>query len=353
MNASPRWTALIGLGSLALGGPGGAWAAPCEAPSSRAAVGLALSDAQAAFAEMDIDRFNAGFERTAGMLPCLADPLQPGDVARVHALHAMAALRDMNDEAGVNAWRAVLAADPTYLLDEGLAPPGHPLRVQFDVARSLVGDSTRALADPSPDAWWVDGGPRVEAPTDRPFFVQRVTPARRAAWTAWIAGGAAWPEWLPPQPEAPAVAVVVREVPEPVEAPTAPVPAPPEPSVEVEPGPPPPEVLAAPPAVVSEAPEPPPRVEAPPPGLALPSTPPPPVRRHHPWGMAVTTLVFAGATTATSVMAHQAHDEFMTPPGVYPDDPDALRARANALAWGSVGTGAATFIFATATLANW
>jgi hypothetical protein len=264
---------IVGLLQVVFASP--AAAAPCESRVSRAGIGLGLAEAQTAFAELDIERFNAAEQSLRAQVPCLRDALMPSDVAQLHVVDALAAFRDERDDRVVNAWRSVVAAEPGFEPDPAVIPAGHPLRAHFQLARGLGDGATVRLAATSGELWRVDGRPTEVLPTDRPMIAQRVGGDGAVLATAWLSGDEERPSWL--VLDLPPVAVVM--------APASPAPEEPEEPEEPErtlarestpmgvavveqpetlsalAPPPPPSPAPAPPA----PPAPVPRVEAPPP----------------------------------------------------------------------------------------
>jgi len=140
--------------------------AACDEPGERSAVLLSVAKAEQAFQQMDIDGFQAARDQALTELPCLVDPLQPADAARIHVLEALDAFT-RNDEAGtVNALRSAVQADPVYALPAELVPEGHALRLQLRVA-STVTDSAPRPGCPfsGHQARWKKGGIEFWHPT--------------------------------------------------------------------------------------------------------------------------------------------------------------------------------------------
>jgi hypothetical protein len=174
----------------------------CPAPTGRAQLVLEVEQAQQAFRQLDRDGFAAARERLQGALPCLSEPLQPGDAARIHGLMALDAFLAKDDGRSVANLHAALRADPDFDLPRDLFPEGHPLRLHLHVARSLQPGMVRPLPQPPEGVVTVDGVPAERAPGDRPSVLQWTIQDAQVRDTAYLDIGAAMPPWGPiPEPE--------------------------------------------------------------------------------------------------------------------------------------------------------
>ena len=69
----------------------------------------------------------------------------------------------------------MLKVAPNYLLPEAMAPEGHPLRVNFEVALGSVPVAGKPIPRASNGLIRLDGGVAGEYPTDRPYLFQHVS----------------------------------------------------------------------------------------------------------------------------------------------------------------------------------
>ncbi len=165
-------------------------AADCPERAGAKDLVLAVSAGDAAFADMDEDGFRASRDRVLAALPCLGDGITPGQAALVHRTQALGLFLDRDHAGAVASFRSVLASSPDYRLAEDLAPPGHPMRVHFEVAEGTVPVPEAAL--PVPTSGWiqVDGHTAATAPVDRPWVYQRFDAGGGVLDTALVRPGA-------------------------------------------------------------------------------------------------------------------------------------------------------------------
>ncbi len=179
--------------------------AECEQSVQRADIALGAQAAIEAFRQLDRDGFAAGRDQLLAGLPCLAEPLQPGDAASVHGLMALSAFLDKDDGASVANLHAALRSDPGFDLPADLFPDGHPLRLHLQVARSLQPGVLRPLPVPSDGAVTVDGAEASHAPGDRPSLLQWTAAELEVRDTRYLTVGGPMPDWgpVPELPDAP------------------------------------------------------------------------------------------------------------------------------------------------------
>lgn len=159
------------LASPALASPN---PAACPKPVEPGELARLLSTADAAFADLDADTFSDAVVQARAAIPCLSAALSAGQVAAYHRAEAYQAFLDRDHAAAVQHFRAMLAASPGYRLSELVAPEGHPLRVDFDIALGLPVEPTRTLPTPTMGLLRVDGRETDQAPTALPFVLQQV-----------------------------------------------------------------------------------------------------------------------------------------------------------------------------------
>ncbi len=174
--------------------PGVAWAA-CPDPVPARELAQTVSNGDAAYAEMDEDGFRSSRAAAAAMLPCVGESVSATHAAALHRLEALSAFLDRDHAGTVASFRALLHAAPGYRLPEDLAPPNHPLRIDFEVAEGTVGAPERSL--PRPRQGWnqVDGQTAQSAPTDRPFVFQHFDGDGQVVSTALVPPGGALPDY--------------------------------------------------------------------------------------------------------------------------------------------------------------
>ncbi len=140
----------------------------CETQDLRAQ----LDAAETAFTARATVELLTAMAATAGTVSCLAEPLSPTDVARLHRARALAQHQAGDLEGSQRSLKAMGHASALFDLSP-LVPDGHPLhrvriaaqegRVQWNLLRLKTGE--HAL---------VDGIASLSAPADQPYVVQQV-----------------------------------------------------------------------------------------------------------------------------------------------------------------------------------
>lgn len=182
--------------SLLLCGLGTRAQATCAEPAATQQLGQVISAGNAAFGSLDADGFRQADSEASRLLPCLDEALDPVQVSALHKMHALAAFLDRDHAAAVAAFRSMLASAPGYRLSEDLAPPNHPLRVDFEVAAGTASVAGTPLEAPKRGWVHVDGKAQDEVPVDRPWVFQRFDEDGQVLSTALVPVGAD----LPPYP---------------------------------------------------------------------------------------------------------------------------------------------------------
>jgi hypothetical protein len=144
----------------------------CPEPVTARAFHQAVSAADTAYGQMDLEGFQAARAEARTMIPCLAEPLSPAQAAGFHRLEAMGDFLARDHAGAVASLRALAAAAPGYELSETLAPPGHPMLLFYDIARGTV--SVDPVPLPATEGQWVriDGASATVRPVDRPYLYQ-------------------------------------------------------------------------------------------------------------------------------------------------------------------------------------
>jgi hypothetical protein len=182
--------ALIGLRlSLSMILPG---ARACE-PVHVSDLGAIVRDGEASVAELDVDGVSGAVARLDAALPCVVDRLEPTDVAAVHRLRAFGYFVGGQIPQAREAFGAARGADPVWVLDDRLAPPGTQLREVFNTASLDV--ATEAVALPASTALYVDGVRTAERSIDRPALLQLVSAEGRVLDSVWLTDDQPVPDW--------------------------------------------------------------------------------------------------------------------------------------------------------------
>jgi len=167
--------------------------AACGGPSTTAQVARLLSTADAAFSDLDEDAFRSAVAQTRNAIPCLAEPMNDSLAAAWHRAEAYQAFLDRDHAATVQAFRAMLGASPGYRLSDVIAPEGHPLRTDFEIAQGLPPEPTRPAPVPTQGSLLVDGKPTQDVPAALPFVFQQLGEDGKPLRSVLIEQGASLP----------------------------------------------------------------------------------------------------------------------------------------------------------------
>lgn len=149
-------------------------AAACPRALSPDELARMLSTADAAFADLDATTFAEALASARAGVACVDKSLSAGQVAAYHRAEAFQAFLDRDHAGAVQHFRAMLAASPGYRLSEQIAPEGHPLRTDFEIAQGLPAEPTRKLPPPEKGSLRVDGRLTDQAPLALPYVLQQV-----------------------------------------------------------------------------------------------------------------------------------------------------------------------------------
>lgn len=139
---------------------------PADLRTLRADV-QAASQAYDDWAWEEFDRLVAQVEMDIG---CLVEVVGVPDAKAVHRLFALAGSRKKDGALSEFAFRAMLSLEPTYVLDQALAPKGSLLRQAWESARKPMPGDNQHLPT---GVWFLDGQPDpLELPRDRLAVVQ-------------------------------------------------------------------------------------------------------------------------------------------------------------------------------------
>lgn len=176
--------ALIALGASDLG-------AAC--PSRGADLQGAVNGANAAFASMDESAFQRERDLARELVACLGEALTPVDSAALHRLEAFDAFLSLNSVRTVQAFKASLDIQPSFLLSDSIAPQGSPLAIQYETARSMAESPLESLSSGSGALLVIDGAFSSERPTARPALIQLLTVEGDVTWSGYLWPGSELP----------------------------------------------------------------------------------------------------------------------------------------------------------------
>ena len=164
-----RW--LLGVG-LACSIPGSASAA-CTFRVEATRLDVALDDAMAAYASLDVGAFRKAMAEVDYMVPCLSEPAPPEVAASLHRVRGIGQFVDGRPDDVLSSMRAARVLAPDYRFEPEVLPLGFELRTQYEAIDSAPGATWR-LARPKGGTLWMDGSPSQERPRDRAVLLQVV-----------------------------------------------------------------------------------------------------------------------------------------------------------------------------------
>ncbi len=163
--------------------------ATCPRPVSAAALARFISKADVAFAQMDAEAFRAARWEADKSIPCLGQAIQAGQAAAYYRMQALGSFMDQDHARTVGWFKSVFAVAPQYVLPETLAPDGHPMRIDFEVAQGAPRLSGEPVPRPALGVIRVDGKTAAELPQDRPFLWQHTDGDGRVRATTVVQPG--------------------------------------------------------------------------------------------------------------------------------------------------------------------
>jgi hypothetical protein len=188
-----RSTAFVTLCGLLFAGP--SWANPCPTPLSASELSQVVTRVDVAFANLDADSFREARGELARGLACLAEPPGPSLLAGIYRVEAFGNFLDRQPAASVAALRSLIEVSPGYVIADDVAPPGHPLRLYFEIAANSASGLPYELA-PVADGWLeIDGVSTEKAPSDRPYLVQLRAKDGSIRETRWVGAGSPPPDY--------------------------------------------------------------------------------------------------------------------------------------------------------------
>jgi len=167
----------------------------CAERLSTATLAQYISQADLAFSSMDENTFRSARWTAQRSLGCMGEAIQTGQAAAYYRMEALGSFLDQNHAQTVGFFKSMLKVAPNYLLPEPMAPDGHPLRVDFQVAQGsnpVVGDP---VPKPAEGLIRVDGGVATEFPRDRPYLFQHQKGDGSIAQTAVVGIGVEYPKY--------------------------------------------------------------------------------------------------------------------------------------------------------------
>ncbi len=164
-------------------------AAPCAAPSTSADVSASLTEAEAKFAELDVDGFNAASDRAFAALPCVSDKMTRALAAQVHRFKGLRAMIDRDPSLARQAFAASRTLEPGYSFPATLVAEDNPIRTEYAALDPAAGTLDN-VPEPAEGALTFDGRDTGNRrPVTYPTVVQYVDAAGVVVHTAYLMPG--------------------------------------------------------------------------------------------------------------------------------------------------------------------
>jgi hypothetical protein len=144
----------------------------CPELVSTATLAQYISKADMAFSTMDENEFRTARWTAQRAVNCLGEPVQAGQAAAYYRMEALGSFLDQNHAQTVAFFRSMLSIAPNYMLPDPMAPAGHPLRIDFEVAQGSMATPGKPIRRAVDGVIRVDGRVASETPIDRPYLFQ-------------------------------------------------------------------------------------------------------------------------------------------------------------------------------------
>lgn len=182
--------------------------ADCTVLVSTSELETTLLQAEAAFADLDVDGFVASMDKAAVSLPCLGVPIDSELSAHVHRDVGLRRYVDRDREAASAAFASARLLEPDFRFSDDLLPPGHEIRAVYS-AQSLVGDTREAVPTPADGTVLLDGVAGAQRPLERPVILQLVDATGTPTQTSYLLPGEPLPTYPLARPDSDAVELPV------------------------------------------------------------------------------------------------------------------------------------------------
>lgn len=168
----------------------------------------ALTAAETAMGQLDVESFLAAMDAVAFEMPCLGEVLDRATIARIHRLQGIHQFVANDEDRAAQAFAAARAIEPNYVLPTWLVPDGHALRGVYGLVPLENAQSVR-LPAPRTGTLLIDGQEGLDRPTRWPTLMQVLNSAGQPMATAYLFPGDATPAYAAaPDPIASPASVV-------------------------------------------------------------------------------------------------------------------------------------------------
>lgn len=185
---------------------GAALAADCPEPTSSITLGATLDRAEAAFSDLDTDRFADEMATARKQVPCLDETVAPSLAASLHRFEGLAAFLGGSTERARMAFAGARSLEPAYRFPRTVVPEGNPVLADYEAVDPTEGHRVEVPA-PAEGAVRLDGRIVTERSTAHPVLFQRTDASGAVAASAYL-----WPSMsMPSYPVASTAAVAPTE----------------------------------------------------------------------------------------------------------------------------------------------
>ncbi len=148
-----------------------ALAGDCERGWSRNAVLAAVSRAEEAHEDLDVEGLHQAADQVRERVVCVGEALSPQEIARVHRVEALSRFAGGDHEGAAMAFAASRVLEPDWFFDPARVPEAHPLQ---GVYRQIPVHSAAYAGVPTLEEGrvLVDGAERRGRPKDWPSLIQ-------------------------------------------------------------------------------------------------------------------------------------------------------------------------------------
>lgn len=150
---------------------------------------------EAAFADLDADGLEAAYLESKQVLFCMQGEIQGMMAASFHRMAGMQAFVAGDRERVLQEFSRARLLHQGYEIPDSVAPPGHPLKVLYQEAKTM-GEGELQRGVPPEGGWLVVDGVRNGArPVAADVFVQVYTLDGDRQATVFVAAGESMPAW--------------------------------------------------------------------------------------------------------------------------------------------------------------
>lgn len=153
----------------------------------------AASDAETAFASLDVEGFRAALSTAATALPCVDGVLSPSEAAAIHRLEGVRLYTLGAQDSALRSLQQARILAPLGQIEGEAIAPGTPLARLWDQAERSTAPPWIPIDAPEGLRVRVDGIPTRARPATVPSVVQLTSPTGRVLWTSYVPAMATLP----------------------------------------------------------------------------------------------------------------------------------------------------------------